>query len=867
MKKTTFQFQSESGFGGSDVIKSHTAAPRSNTTTLSSIIATNRAMLRPTYLTFKQPDLEMEFGRYFVKYNLIRWQRTQHALFAILTLLYLYFFIQNTFDSAYWTANYSPSVKGSITPDIIALFCPAGWYCFTCNPDMICSSYILGFDIAFWAVTVLVPYVIGIVVSNFFTSTYFTEYNDMISTVSLSFMTLVGVGIRYYIIEYGVSFMQPTLIMNMILLLGFYTLRIRFIYAVISIWWIIFLWIIINIPQLFLHKDVLHATGRSYGIAMACLVITGLIITLVSYETEYFHRMQFLMSKEMKKNNAKLTNQLKLLAKSYNKKAGSLDSPLERSVMVIRSVMADPVLSSQHLMALGQVLALLSSSNLLTPDLEGTIGDSLDNEQEAWLFSEIAARRRRGRAKSEARGKVSLAAEISNKAEVPIIEQLSLPKNIAEETEPSIQVGMMRFEEKLPTKIELVEDLGAAYPPIIEGIAPLLSRCVEYNWPIFDLTQLTQHNTLIVLAHHLFTTSNLFEAFSVPRDKFRSFIRTIERGYHEDLPYHNAIHATDVLHCMSFLANDEKIKQITSDVEVFSMYLAAIIHDHDHPGFTNNFLVNTNDQKALLYNDKSVLENHHVASSFNVLLQPENNFLSHLSKSDFKAIREIVVDLVLATDLTQHFTLLSMFKAKVASSETFDPYETREDRMLLYKIMMKCSDVSNPSKDMQLYESWCRLISEEFYRQGDMEKKLCLPVSPYMDRDNVNIPSSQVGFIDYVVMPLFDALDKFQPIPNILNRLQKNREYWAHQKLLGITQLQPGGTTISTSTSGGSTNHQRTSAQPCASQSQILGGSKVALSSLPPTSLTVKSLSEDLIATASPDNFQSAIKDNLKNNQ
>ncbi|KAJ1339335.1 hypothetical protein BSLG_006036 [Batrachochytrium salamandrivorans] len=391
------------------------------------------------------------------------WQRTQHALFAILTLLYLYFFIQNTFDSAYWTANYSPSVKGSITPDIIALFCPAGWYC-----------------------------------------TYFTEYNDMISTVSLSFMTLVGVGIRYYIIEYGVSFMQPTLIMNMILLLGFYTLP-------------------------FFAQGRFACYGRSYGIAMACLVITGLIITLVSYETEYFHRMQFLMSKEMKKNNAKLTNQLKLLAKSYNKKAGSLDSPLERSVMVIRSVMADPVLSSQHLMALGQVLALLSSSNLLTPDLEGTIGDSLDNEQEKLLRDDDVV------VPSRSRGKVSLAAEISNKAEVPIIEQLSLPKNIAEETEPSIQVGMMRFEEKLPTKIELVEIS-------VQPIHPLLKALL----------------------------TSLPVSFSVPRDKFRSFIRTIERGYHEDLPYHNAIHATDVLHCMSFLANDEKIKQITSDVEVFS---------------------------------------------------------------------------------------------------------------------------------------------------------------------------------------------------------------------------------------------------------------------------------------------------------
>lgn len=119
-----------------------------------------------------------------------------------------------------------------------------------------------------------------------------------------------------------------------------------------------------------------------------------------------------------------------------------------------------------------------------------------------------------------------------------------------------------------------------------------------------------------------------------------------------------------------------------------------------------------------------------------------------------------------------------MFKAKITNIETFDPTESREDRMLLYKIMIKCSDVSNPSKDLMLYEPWCKLIMEEFVRQGDMEKKLGLPVSPYMDRDNMNVPSCQLGFMDYVVMPLFDSFDRYIQIPDIVKNLQKNREHW-----------------------------------------------------------------------------------------
>lgn len=41
--------------------------------------------------------------------------------------------------------------------------------------------------------------------------------------------------------------------------------------------------------------------------------------------------------------------------------------------------------------------------------------------------------------------------------------------------------------------------------------------------------------------------------------------------------------------------------------------MAALSHDVDHPGLNNGFLVNTLDEMALLYNDQSVLENHHVA--------------------------------------------------------------------------------------------------------------------------------------------------------------------------------------------------------------------------------------------------------------
>ena len=96
-----------------------------------------------------------------------------------------------------------------------------------------------------------------------------------------------------------------------------------------------------------------------------------------------------------------------------------------------------------------------------------------------------------------------------------------------------------------------------------------------------------------------------------------------------------------------------------------ALIFAAAIHDFDHPGVNSNFLVTTGNPLAILYNDKSVLECYHLSAAFQLLLKPEFNFLADLPKAEWQAFREIVIDMVLATDLSQHYATLSQFKTKV----------------------------------------------------------------------------------------------------------------------------------------------------------------------------------------------------------
>eukprot|EP00842_Homolaphlyctis_polyrhiza_P005886 jgi/Hompol1/6299/HPOL_004922-RA len=245
-----------------------------------------------------------------------------------------------------------------------------------------------------------------------------------------------------------------------------------------------------------------------------------------------------------------------------------------------------------------------------------------------------------------------------------------------------------------------IEDL------VTDEVRIYMENVDEFNFPLFDFADAASNHPLLVMSHHLIIESGLLDRLQLPADKFLHFMASIEAGYDQSLAYHNSLHATDVLHGIHHLSNLDRISNVFSDLERLAIYVAASIHDYDHPGVNNNFLIATNDRRAMLYNDKSVLENHHCASAFDVMLRPENHFLEKLDRATYKSVRGNIVDMVLATDLAQHFSLLTTFKKKVVTGGNFDPCGSQEDRLSLMQMLMKCADVSNPTKAWPLYQEW-----------------------------------------------------------------------------------------------------------------------------------------------------------------
>ena len=108
-----------------------------------------------------------------------------------------------------------------------------------------------------------------------------------------------------------------------------------------------------------------------------------------------------------------------------------------------------------------------------------------------------------------------------------------------------------------------------------------------------------------------------------------------------------------------------------------------------------------------------------------------------------------------------------------------DPVTNFNTKQDFLNILIHSADISNPTKPLDIYKQWAQRCVDEFFRQGDMEKKLGLPVSFGCDRNLVTLPQSQLGFIDAIVLPLFSVVNEFFPGMNFtLQNLKINEEYF-----------------------------------------------------------------------------------------
>jgi hypothetical protein len=296
------------------------------------------------------------------------------------------------------------------------------------------------------------------------------------------------------------------------------------------------------------------------------------------------------------------------------------------------------------------------------------------------------------------------------------------------------------------------------------------------NFDIFKLKdKIGLENVMPFLGKEIIKKLNINHL--IEESKLDNFLMILSKSYQNTRAlYHTSLHGVDVCYStyliLTFLKdNDNKIKNI-SDFDIVSLVFSALSHDVGHPGLTNKFLINSKDEISIIYNDISVLENFHSAKTFQLLENNDLNIFSNLSKEDFSSLRKKIIEEILATDMSYHSKIVNEFKE----------YKKNYDIKMIQNQLSFITHISDLSHNYRRFEvslKWVDLLSNEFWNQGDKEKELGLPVSYLCDRNDIDVPKSQVSFINTFSLPTIELLVEINTNFNYLkNNAIDNLNKW-----------------------------------------------------------------------------------------
>jgi hypothetical protein len=104
-----------------------------------------------------------------------------------------------------------------------------------------------------------------------------------------------------------------------------------------------------------------------------------------------------------------------------------------------------------------------------------------------------------------------------------------------------------KFNDRRRKSTEVyIDELNNLNPRILLSINELLKDIDSFNFNIFELNKLVEKKTIHYVLFEIFESFCYFDRHLDER-RYKSFIYQISNGYNRDVPYHNDLHAADVL--------------------------------------------------------------------------------------------------------------------------------------------------------------------------------------------------------------------------------------------------------------------------------------------------------------------------------
>lgn len=282
----------------------------------------------------------------------------------------------------------------------------------------------------------------------------------------------------------------------------------------------------------------------------------------------------------------------------------------------------------------------------------------------------------------------------------------------------------------------------------------------------------------------MFKDFQLDVAFSIDENKFYPMVFEAQRLYDmRNNPFHNFSHGMTVMHQSYILLKQTKLKTYYDDLGKLSVMFASLMHDIDHRGRTNVFEANSLSEISLVYNDRSILENHHCSTAFTVIRKSKYNIVEALSYEKFMDFRKIVIEAILSTDVKRHFDIIDQFQKK-RDDPAFNPVfaECSADFHLLTGMVIHTCDLYVPTRKCEDAVRWSALVNREFIEQNKEEKAKGLPETPFYK--NLEQPDvmgrSEKFFVEKIVSPLWTQMDLFLEgkLRGHRDNIQECLSYW-----------------------------------------------------------------------------------------
>jgi hypothetical protein len=212
--------------------------------------------------------------------------------------------------------------------------------------------------------------------------------------------------------------------------------------------------------------------------------------------------------------------------------------------------------------------------------------------------------------------------------------------------------------------------------------------------------------------------------------------------------------------------------------ELYTLLVAAVCHDTNHQGFNNVFNVKAETPLGILFKDTSVMEMHHITEAIPILSRSDIDLFGSFDMQQQKKVWTLFIKIILSTDMAKHFELVK--RSQTALDE--DNFDMANDdfRLLGLQLFMKLADISNVCRPFEIADKWCDILNEEFFHQGDLEKETGIGLtSPLNDRETSNKPKSQIGFYNFICLPLYTVVARlYPPLQVNVDSLKSNLDRW-----------------------------------------------------------------------------------------